>query len=151
VSATPDQASGAEEMVIQAELGELVRVGNWIEALALSLSLPAATVYAIQLCFEEAVSNIVRHGQIVPTDGHAHVRLGVERRSGAVIVTIEDHGIPFDPRMAAVPAKPSRLEDMAIGGQGIHLMRKFAQHMDYERAVDVNRLTLRFDVPAGAG
>mgnify|MGYP001407212206 CR=1 FL=1 len=142
--------SEPETLVIQARLSELERVGAWTEALAGQLGLPASTSFAIQLCFEEAISNTIRHGMAdgAGNAGEGDIRLSVDRRGGCVLVTIEDGGIPFDPRKAPAPAIPSGLEDATIGGQGINLMKQFAQHMDYERRDGMNRLTLRFDLPA---
>ena len=140
-----------ETLVVQARLSEIERVGEWTEALAGRLDLPPSTSFAIQLCFEEAISNAIRHGL---ADGaadeakDADIHLALDRRDGCVMITIADSGIPFDPRGAAPPAVPSGLDDAVIGGQGINLMKKFAQHMDYERRDGMNRLTLRFDLPA---
>ena len=143
--------SEPETLVIRARLAELERVGAWTEALAERLGLPPSTSFAIQLCFEEAISNTIRHGLADRAAGDAAeevIHLAVERRDRQVLVTIEDGGIPFDPREAASPAVPSGLDDATIGGQGIHLMKQFAQHLDYERRDGMNRLTLRFDLTA---
>jgi len=51
-----------EMLVVRAEMAELGRVGNWTNEVAERLDLPRSTLFAIQLCCEEAVSNVVRHG-----------------------------------------------------------------------------------------
>jgi len=138
-----------ETLVVQAEMAELARVGDWAEALAERLELPQSTSFAIHLCFEEAVSNIIRHG-FVGCQGEAvlnkDVRLAVERGDDAVTVTIEDHGVGFNPLGVAIPAAPTTISEAAIGGLGVHLMRQFAQYLAYERQDGMNRLTLRFDL-----
>jgi serine/threonine-protein kinase RsbW len=142
--------SGPETLVIKARLSELERVGAWTETLAGRLGLAPSTSFAIQLCFEEAISNAIRHGMAdhAGNASEGDIHLSVDRRDDHVLVTIEDGGIPFDPREAVSPAIPAGLEDATIGGQGIHLMKQFAQHMDYERRAGMNRLTLCFDLPA---
>jgi anti-sigma regulatory factor (Ser/Thr protein kinase) len=139
----------AEILIIQAEMEELARVGNWVDGLVDRWGLPQSTSFAIQLCFEEAVSNVILHnfhGHEIETCPSKNVRLAVECESDAIIVTIEDHGIAFDPLDVPAPAAPTSIDDAAIGGLGIHLMRQFAQHIAYERRGGANRLTLRFDL-----
>lgn len=136
-------------LVVQAETAELARLGEWVDAVAERLDLPPSMSFAIQLCFEEAVSNIVRHG-FVGLQGEAglnkDVRLAVKRENDAVTATIEDHGVAFDPLGVAGPIAAATISEAAIGGLGIHLIRQFAQHLAYERQDRMNRLTLRFDL-----
>lgn len=140
--------SEPETLVVQARLSELERVGAWTDELGRRLGLLPGASFAIQLCLEEAISNTIRHGLAGRVAGEEDIHLMVDRRDGHVLVTIEDSGIPFDPREAAPPATPAGLDDAMIGGQGIHLMKQFAQRMEYERRDGMNRLTLRFDLTA---
>lgn len=137
-----------ETLVVQAEMEELGRVTCWTDEVANRLELPPSMLFAIQLCFEEAVSNIVRYSFAEGADKAAlnkNVRLALAREADAVTITIEDHGAAFDPRQVAPPAMPTSIGEARIGGLGIHLMRQFAQDMDYQRTDGVNRMTLRFD------
>lgn len=138
-----------EILVVQAEIAELVRVGDWVDALVERWGLPQPMSFALHLCFEEAISNIVLYGF---TDGQDEtgrdkgVHLALECGNDFVTVTIEDHGVAFDPLDVAAPAAPTTISEARIGGLGIHLMRKFAQHLAYERRDGMNCLTLRFDL-----
>lgn len=139
---------GPETLVIRAEMAELARVVEWTDRLAATLDLPSSTLFAIQLCFEEAVSNIIRHG--FPERPGEAVHLSVERRDNAIIITVADCAPAFDP-LAVVPApRPASIHEALVGGHGIQLMRRFAQQLAYERRDGMNRLTLRFDLP-GSG
>jgi serine/threonine-protein kinase RsbW len=136
-----------ETLVIRAEIPELARVCDWTDALAQRLALPQSTAFAIQLCFEEALSNIVRHGFAGDPDEVARnkdVRLALETHDDAIVATIEDRGPAFDPLEVAPPAAPTAISDLPLGGRGIQLMRKLAQSLAYERRDGVNRLTLSF-------
>lgn len=138
-----------ETLVVQAEMAELARVGAWTDAVAERMELPPSVLFAIHLCFEEAVSNIVRYGfqDSRHATGHdRNVNLALAREADAVTVTIEDHGVAFDPREVASPAPATTLEEAVVGGLGIHLMRQFAQDVAYQRLDGINRLTLRFDL-----
>lgn len=136
-----------ETLVIRAAIGELPRVHGWADALAQRLALPQSTTFAIQLCFEEALSNIVRHGFAGAPKEEArnkNVSLALETHNDAIVATIEDRGPAFDPLEVAPPPAPTAISDLPLGGRGIELMRKFAQSLAYERRDGVNRLTLSF-------
>jgi anti-sigma regulatory factor (Ser/Thr protein kinase) len=135
-------------IVVQAELNEFSRLSAWSEDVVGRMGVSASTSFAIRVCLEEAFSNIVRHA-FVGRDGHEigkDVCLTLERSNRAVVMTIEDGGIAFDPRSVPAPAAPRSIENAIVGGQGINLMRQFAQQMDYERLDRGNRLRLRFEV-----
>ena len=135
----------SESLSVPADMEQLPRVFQWTDEVADRAALPDWTRYALLLCIEEAVSNIVRYGY--PPDhrdiAHDQVRLTLAWDGDAATLTIEDQGVPFDPRDLAEPAQPKTVEEAQIGGLGIHLMRRYAETMDYQRANDVNRLTLR--------
>jgi anti-sigma regulatory factor (Ser/Thr protein kinase) len=143
--------AGPERLTITPDLSELGRVTEWADGLAAQMGLPGPTVFAIQLCFEEAVSNIIRHGRLDQVRGNKEVHLALERCDGTVIATIADHGVAFDPRTVPPPRHAANLDEAMVGGQGVNLMRKFASGMEYERRGDMNRLVLRFVLPERAG
>lgn len=132
----------AETLAIAADLAGLARAGAWAEALAARWSLPPATAFGVGLCLEEAASNIIRHG----TAGR--IALTLDRAADALTLTLEDHGVAFDPLAEASPALPGSIEAARVGGMGIHLMRRFARSLAYERRGDANRLTIAFDLVA---
>ena len=132
-------------IAVQAELSEIARIAAWSGAFAAECNLPPRTLFAIQLCLEEQVSNIIRHG--VPAAAEGAIRVGLELAGDGVVATIEDHGAAFNPLNAPAPARPQSIDDAQVGGLGIHLLRKFATAVDYERRDEINRLTLRFALP----
>jgi serine/threonine-protein kinase RsbW len=137
-----------EVLVVQAELASLSRVGEWAQTHATRMELPPTTAYAIQLSCEEMLSNILRHGFAGQPDQAAcrkDVRFTLERRGRSVFLTIEDFGADFDPLTVAPPPVAATIEEAVVGGQGLHLMRHFAQGMRHERRDGMNRLTVRFD------
>ena len=139
-----------ETLVVQAEIAELARVWDWANALGQTLGVSQATLFAIHLCFEEALSNIVQYGFASSLDGvrrNKDVHLALERVDDSIVITIDDHGIAFDPLEAAAPTAPATIADAPVGGRGIHLMRRFARHLVYERRDGMNHLTLRFAYP----
>ena len=122
-------------------LGDLARVAPWVGDLASECNIPKETRFAIELCLEEALSNIVRHGYR-GEPGHAFTVdfVGCE---GDLNFVIEDRAPAFEPTKPA-DALLQDLNSIKPGGQGIRLLYRFAGSVKYERLADGNRLTLGF-------
>ncbi len=144
----------ADQLAVRGSLHDLAQIGVWVDDFAQRWSLPASTVFAIQLCCEEVVSNIVRHGLeqgACAANSDDGVRLYLDHGSQAVFLRIDDQAKAFDPLAVDSPLHPQSVCEAAVGGLGIHLVRKFAQDVSYERHDQTNSLTMRFDLPqAGA-
>jgi anti-sigma regulatory factor (Ser/Thr protein kinase) len=98
--------------------------------------------FAIQLCLEEAVANIIMYA--AAKDDRLSIAVELARSGGTLVACIEDTGRQFDPTQVPPPTMAKSLEEAQVGGLGIHLIRRFASGMDYERRDGRNRLTLRF-------
>lgn len=153
-SSQPSSHPSAPEprLTLEGRLEDLAQVWPWIEALARQYSISARTEYAIQLCLEEALSNVVRHGYSGQANQSIAVACTVEyASSGAreMVFTIEDQAPPFDPlayaRSGEAPT-PATIAELEPGGQGIRLIRKFADRVAWERLPNGNRLTLGFTI-----
>jgi serine/threonine-protein kinase RsbW len=103
----------------------------------------ADTLFAVQLCLEEAVANIIMHGGGAKDD-RLQIAVALERNGGTLVACIEDSGREFDPTQFSPPSVAKSLEEAKVGDLGIYLMRSFASDMHYERRDGRNRLTLRF-------
>jgi serine/threonine-protein kinase RsbW len=112
-----------------------------------SRSCRPTTSFAIQLCLEEAVANIIMHGGMHgggAKDDRLRIAIELERNAGTLVASIEDSGREFDPTQFPPPSVAKSLEEVKVGDLGIHLMHSFASAMHYERRDGRNRLTLRF-------
>jgi anti-sigma regulatory factor (Ser/Thr protein kinase) len=132
-------------LILKSRLDELASLWAWVESLGAEYAIPADTQFAIQLCLEEALSNLIRHGYQGEPD-HS-IRVEFTAQDGEVGFVVEDHAPPFDPLAAdaanSAPA-PRSIDELPLGGRGIGLMRKFSAHIAYEPLDGGNRLTLRF-------
>lgn len=98
------------------------------------------TTYAANLAIEEMTTNIIKYGY---DDTAIHeILLRAEIQPGRLVLLLEDDGHEFDPLKASEPNIDLPLEERAIGGLGIHLVRRFVQQMRYERRDSHNRLTI---------
>ncbi len=131
---------------LDSRLTELSRVWPWVEALADEYGVAEETRFAMQLCMEEAVGNVVMHGYR-GEPGHAIV-IRPSAADGWLSIAIEDEAPPFAPEEAvATEEKPADLELMEPGGNGIRLLRRFAGSVHYEQLPHGNRLTIGFRLP----
>ena len=135
----------ASRLVLRNDVAELKRLAGWIEGFTEQGTSPEVS-FAVQLCLEEAVANIIMYG--AAKNDPLEIAVELEHNDGALVARIEDNGRQFDPTRAPPPAPAASLEEAKIGDLGIHLMRSFANGMDYERREGRNRLTLRFVEPA---
>jgi len=119
----------------------LARLGEWVDGIAAALHLDTAPEYALRLCVEEAAANVVMHGTLDSADA-GYVALRVAAGPEALRIMVEDTCGAFDPLAVPPPERPASLEEARIGGLGIHLMRQYAQKIDYERSGGTNRLML---------
>ncbi len=105
--------------------------------------LDAHQIFALDLCLEEAVTNIVMHSGL---QDRPDTLIAVTLVSGAPDLTfcLEDEGRPFDPTKVAERPAPHSLEEAPTGGVGLPLMRKLTTAMRYERNRNRNRLFLQF-------
>lgn len=129
-------------------MADLVRAAEWLADRLRPLTLPEDTAFSIRLCVDEALANVAMHA--FDEDGTDHpilLRMQVEPKE--VVVTIEDRGRPFDPLVGEAPAVPSTIEEAAIGGRGIPLIRSYAGRLAYARRDGCNVLTMGFTRPAG--
>jgi anti-sigma regulatory factor (Ser/Thr protein kinase) len=130
----------AHRLELRGHLSELRRTG-WIKAEA-PHERTANISFAVQLCLEEAVANIIMHGGA--KGDRLAIAIELEHNGRTLIARIEDNGREFDPTRFPPPRPARSLEEAKVGDLGIHLMRSFANGMHYERREGRNRLILRF-------
>jgi serine/threonine-protein kinase RsbW len=119
----------------------LERLAIWLEGWAMRDLSPELS-FAIQVCLEEAVANIIMYS--TTKDDRLEIVVEVERRDQSLVAQIEDNGSAFDPTQVPRPPVPASLAEAKVGNLGIHLMRSFASGLHYERRDSRNRLTMQF-------
>lgn len=134
---TPDQ------LALRGVLSEIARIPLWIESLASSYAIPDGLQLAINLCLEEVVSNVIRHGYCGEADRSVLIRFS-NPREGYFVFTVEDKAPHFNPLIVPELPEISPRENIRIGGQGIRLVRRFTDALEYEPMTTGNRLSMGF-------
>jgi anti-sigma regulatory factor (Ser/Thr protein kinase) len=97
-------------------------------------------VYLANLAIEEMGTNILKYGY---DDTAVHeIRLRLELLPGSLRLALEDDGHEFNPLNAPASEIHLPVEERAIGGLGIHMVREMAESLDYERCGGRNRVTV---------
>jgi len=123
----------------------------WIESIAADLELTDSRAFAMQVCLEELMSNIVRHGRVpsplkpqIDPAKPLSISITVDASADRITITVEDNGQPFN--VAEAPAKwiDRPLEQLQPGGLGIQLIKNFASNLEYRRTAKGNRVIVEF-------
>lgn len=103
----------------------------------------------MRLVAEEIVTNIARCAWPEGVDGHFHVELAAEDGAGGlhVVMTTIDDGVAFDPTAKAAPDIDADLDDRAIGGLGMFLVREMTDTQRYDRTDGENRFRVERLLP----
>lgn len=127
---------------LRADFDGMPRLAEWVAEQAPVFAMNERQLYAIQLCLEEVVANLVMHAK--PAGG-AGVAITVRIEGSPLRVTVEDDAEPFDLTEAAPARAAASLEEAMPGGLGLGLVQGFSSSRAYAREHGVNRLVLRFD------
>ena len=127
---------------LPAKLTEVRNLSSAVEEFGDENQLPLPTVFVINLALDELITNAVTHGTFDVSDPTIDIHLKANR--DVVTLTLEDNGSPFDPTAFDADGvdTTSSLDDRAVGGLGLHLVRSFADDISYEFVDGRNRLTV---------
>jgi serine/threonine-protein kinase RsbW len=132
-------------------IGNISAAAQWVDTIAADRRLPEQLVFALQICLEELLTNIVRHGAAESGGDLSHVamppvnvEITISTSAQGVNMTIEDNGKPFDVVNAPAHRIDQPLNEVQPGGLGLQLIKNFASRVAYERAGLGNRVVVEF-------
>jgi serine/threonine-protein kinase RsbW len=135
--------SGEEKLTLRSRIDDLALVPPWIEHLASEYGISAKVQFAMNLCLEEVLSNIIRHGYANQPDRSIVIRYAPDHDNSSLLV-VEDEAPLFNPLEAKESPVEDTLDGSRVGGLGIRLLRSFATTLKYEPTPSGNRLTIGF-------
>ena len=103
-----------------------------------SRGVPRDETHFARLAIDEIVSNCVKYGYDDLAEHYIEIELLIA--SERLSIAITDDGHFFNPLDHPEPDMSLPVEERPIGGLGIHLLRKMADHIEYERTFEQNRL-----------
>jgi serine/threonine-protein kinase RsbW len=120
----------------------LTVISDFVTSVAKKLGLDDDQTFALQMAVDEACANVIEHAYGGQPNGT--ISIHCQTLNDDVVVTIHDHGRPFDPQSVPRPDITAPLEKRQNGGLGLYLMEKLMDSVEWEfDAQKGNTLTLR--------
>lgn len=129
------------ELNVSSRMENLGAISDFITSAASQLGLDEDQAFAVQMAVDEACTNVIEHAYAGRVDGSIQIR--VELVNDQVVVTIHDHGQPFDPTRVLPPNLCAPIEEQEDRCLGLFLMGKLMDSVDFRfDAVEGNLLTM---------
>lgn len=120
------------------------RLAAWLPRQGVAL----ADSYLIRTVFEEVVTNIVKYAHPDGGQGLHRIEAMLRLEDGIALMVVEDDGAAFDPRSVEARPMEGPLEDQALGGLGLLMIRRIALGLNYRRSAQGrNRVEMRLSAP----
>jgi anti-sigma regulatory factor (Ser/Thr protein kinase) len=130
----------AFSLQVERSMRGVARVGAWVDELAILLNLSQRAEYALRLCLEEAVTNIVTHARPVPGVDAEKVDLRMVADPAQLSLTLQDQCEEYNPLQSGTIGATQ--DQPGEGGLGIGLLRQHARDVTWSRVGSANRLML---------
>jgi serine/threonine-protein kinase RsbW len=139
---------GHHLVTITRGLADLPRVIEAVDDFCDTIAASPQDAHSLHLAIEEAVSNVLQHGYGgMPRP----LSLLLEAiASDRVRATVTDRAPPFNPLSRPEVDTSLPLEKRAIGGLGVHLVKKLMDTTHYERRDGQNILTMELQLGTAA-
>ena len=134
----PDRAE--RHLILHNDIQQIPQLAGFIEAIADEIHLDQSLAMSLNLALEEAVSNVIMYAYPEGSDGLVDIEAIIRHDRLDFIIT--DSGKPFDPTQAPEVDTTLGVEERAIGGLGIYLVRNIMDDVRYERAEAKNILSM---------
>ncbi len=134
------RSGGRFEERVAADLAALPPLLDALQAWLAGCASSEEVQFDLALVLDEAFTNVVEHGY---GGASGSVAVCAALRDGEVVLRLVDGAPAFDPLAAPRPELADALEDRAVGGLGVHLIRELTDRAEYARRDGRNVLTLR--------
>lgn len=122
------------------DIQQIPQLAGFMEDVARDAGLETSMALSLNLALEEAVTNVILYAYPKGTDGLVDIEAII--RDNRLDFVLTDSGKAFDPTAAPEADITLGVEERAIGGLGIHLVRKIMDNVRYERIDGKNIFTM---------
>jgi sigma-B regulation protein RsbU (phosphoserine phosphatase) len=128
------------ELRLKNELPEIDNANRQVSEFIEALGIETKFRRQLNIVLDELLNNIISYAY--EDDEEHDIQVTVELTGQRLVVSIMDDGIPFNAFSQEAPDTEAGLEDRAIGGLGIHLVRNLMDEVNYQRGIGRNIVTL---------
>lgn len=126
------------------ELNELKKLTNFINEFVADAQISKSNIFNINLIIEEHLVNIISYAY---DDDEVHeIEIELEIEKSELLIKITDDGKPFNPTSFKAVEVGKTLEDIKIGGLGIHFITQLTQEIKYIRKNNRNNLNMLYNI-----
>ena len=111
-------------------------------------NVPEANVYVINLILDELITNYVTHS--VGLVERPKINVTVKFDDDGLVLVFEDSGPLFDPTVVGIGSDSPQPREADGGGVGLHLIRSYADQIQYTALGGRNRIVFRCGVDQGS-
>lgn len=147
---TPAYAMGSVHMLtVPGRYKEIKRICEFVAAGAAEAGFDEDTIFHLELCCDEASTNIIEHAY--GEEGAGSIMISYEVIGDAFTIVLRDNGQAFDPASVPPPpdmsnrdASPEELtSQLRVGGLGLHFIRNLMDEVSFTSTTsDGNQLTM---------
>lgn len=122
-----------QEFTIPGRHDRVIDACKFVVAGARQVGFGEDELFRIELACDEACTNVIEHAYGGENQGT--IRVVWDYVDGAFIITIYDQGQYFDPDSVPepnIPKSPDDIDQLKIGGLGIHFMRSLMDDVKFE-------------------
>ena len=139
-----------DRLALRSRLSDMARLPVWIESLAARHDIPANVQFAIDLCLEEALSNVIRHGYAGAEDRPVTVQFTMAGERYFKFV-IEDEAPRFNPLEAPELPAMSDGDDAGSAARVFAFCATLRTRSSMSRQHTGNRLIIGFSGEKASG
>ncbi len=113
-----------QELTIAGQYSQIRRLCEFVASGARQAGLDEGAIFHVELCCDEAATNIIEHAYGAEDVGD--IRVEYEATSEAFTIWLHDNGRSFKPAIVPehdLPNENAAVQNLKIGGLGIHFMR----------------------------
>ncbi|MFL5260462.1 MAG: ATP-binding protein, partial [Hyphomicrobiales bacterium] len=141
VISTNDRPQSSElRLILSNDLAEIGRIASAVDSFCAERRIGPDVAYAVNLAIDELLTNTISYGYRDRARHTIEVVLGAT--ANRLTLLIRDDAEPFDPTLAAAPDIEAEIDDRAVGGLGIYLVRTMMDSVEYRRSDGHNEVTL---------
>ena len=126
---------------VRADSAAMRQVDAFVATFVSEQGIAADDAARILILLEELITNLTKYGYWDRAEpGMAEIALALN--GSQLEIEFIDDGCAFDPSAMPLPNLDQALEERAIGGLGLHLLRSMTDEARYERRNDTNVIRL---------
>lgn len=118
-----------KRLIVQSRTENLSSIRDFIASSAREAGITEDVVENIILAVDEACSNIIKHAYKLNPEGEIIIELDL--KDDKFKVTIQDHGVSFEPDSVPEPDLQKYYRQRRVGGLGMYLMKSLMDDVQY--------------------